>query len=60
MSIEKNPYVPCTPAGTPLVNLASKSEEEAWKKLEIDTRAIYSDRKALVERGYTVERLVPL
>lgn len=53
----RTPFIPCTPAGTPLVDLAARSEERAWKNLERHLcPGMYRDRAMLEQRGYTVAR----
>ncbi len=50
-------YVPCTPAGTPLVHIAAKTEEQAWKNLIEDAAHMpYKTKENFQKRGYTVER----
>lgn len=57
MSLTNKPFVPITPAGTPLVDLAAGTEERAWKNLMAAAAHMpYPDREAFVERGYTVEK----
>jgi len=49
-------YVPVTPGGTMLINLASKTKKKAWKKLmKSASHMPYGNKKAFKERGYTVE-----
>ena len=51
-------YVPETPGGTLCMWLASKTEEEAWQKLEKDTAHMpYKDRDALKQRGYNIVKV---
>ena len=53
----KNKYVPCTPAGTFLVNLASKTKEQAKAKLlEEAAHMPYKTWDNFKKRGYTIER----
>lgn len=56
-SLLKTPYIPCTPAGTPLVEFAAVSEEIAWRNLEKQLcPGMYADRAALIARGYEVAK----
>lgn len=50
-------YVPITPAGTPYIWLAVKTEE-AWKKLLKDAAHMpYKTKENFQKRGYTVEKV---
>jgi hypothetical protein len=49
-------FVPCTPAGTPCVWIAAKTEEEAIQNLLNDaSHMLYNGWKDFQERGYTIE-----
>lgn len=49
-------YVPCTPAGTPLVHLAADTEQEAIDNLLEDAAHMpYAGWEGFKERGYTIE-----
>jgi hypothetical protein len=49
-------YVPCTPAGTPLIELAAATEEAAWARLLQDAAHMpYKGKEGFQQRGYTVE-----
>jgi hypothetical protein len=53
---EKGSYVPITPGDTPLIHLASSTEEQAWTRLLEDARHMpYPDKDAFQKRGYSVE-----
>ena len=48
-------YVPCTPAGTPIMDLASKTEQEAWAKLlKAAAHMPYEGVQGFKARGYTI------
>lgn len=50
-------FVPCTPAGTPLVHLERNTEKEAWEALMEDAKHMpYRNKEEFVARGYTVEK----
>lgn len=50
-------YVPETPAGTPLVHLRAKTEEQAWANLLRDAAHMpYRGIAGFKARGYRVER----
>jgi hypothetical protein len=52
-------FVPHTPAGSALIHLKSRTEEDAWKKLLADTQHIpYSSIELLKKRGYTVSEWI--
>ena len=54
--VERRRFVPCTPAGTPLVHLEGTTEDEAWKNLMVEAAHMpYKIKKNFVKRGYTVE-----
>lgn len=49
-------YVPVTPGGTPLMEEAASTEEEAWANLLCAAVHMpYADRAELEASGYTVE-----
>jgi len=49
-------FIPITPAGTPCIWLASRTEQEAWEKLLIHASHMpYDGKQGFKERGYTVE-----
>lgn len=51
-------YVPCTPGGTLLFHLESKSEDEAWKKLLKDAAHMpYKTKENFIQRGYEVVKI---
>lgn len=50
-------WFPETPAGTVLMHLESKTEEEAWKKLLKDASHMpYKTKENFIKRGYKVLR----
>lgn len=52
-------YVPVTPGGSMLINLAARMEEEAWEKLMRSAAHMpYGSLDAFIARGYTIERIV--
>jgi len=54
-------FIPCTPAGTYLDWLESKTEKEAWEKLLKDAAHMpYKTIENFKKRGYTVERMEKL
>jgi hypothetical protein len=51
-------FVPCTPGGSLLVNLASKTMQGAWDNLLKDASHMpYDGVQGFRERGYTIEKL---
>lgn len=51
-------YVPVTPAGTPCLWLASRTEQEAIKRLLIDASHMpYRTWENFQRRGYTIEQM---
>ena len=49
-------FVPCTPAGTPCVDIAAKTEAQAWKNLlKAAAHMPYKGIEGFKKRGYTVE-----
>ena len=51
------PWIPSTPGGTPLVHLASATEDEAWAALMDDAVGMpYDSKEAFETRGYTVDK----
>lgn len=58
---KRDSYVPETPGGSHLDDLARRTEEAAWRALEEATKDIYGgDREALKARGYTVNCWTPI
>ena len=54
---KQSSYFPETPAGTVLMHLKSKTEEEAWKKLLKDAAHMpYKTKENFIKRGYKVLR----
>jgi hypothetical protein len=47
-------WFPITPGGTVLVELAAKSEQEAWRNLLIDIGHMYRSRAEAEASGYEV------
>jgi hypothetical protein len=53
----KGKFVPCTPAGTFIFNLASNTKTKAIKKLLIDANHMpYKTWENFKKRGYTIEK----
>ena len=53
-----NKFAPYTPAGSCLMHLAAKTEEQAWKNLLRDAADMpYKTVENFKTRGYTVEEL---
>lgn len=51
-------WVPVTPAGTMLFNLAAHTAVDAWKNLLLDAAHMpYKGVEGFKRRGYTVERV---
>lgn len=51
-------FIPVTPAGSMLVNLASDTNKEAWDKLLEDAAHMpYEGRAGFQKRGYTIEKM---
>ena len=51
-------FIPCTPAGTMVVNLAAPTREEAIRRLLIEASHMpYGTWKNFEKRGYTIEEV---
>ena len=49
-------FIPCTPAGTLVTNLAADTEKEAIRRLLVDAAHMpYGTWKNFKRRGYTIE-----
>jgi hypothetical protein len=53
--MRKVKFIPVTPGGTPCFHLASKTEDEAWRKLLKDAEHMtYKTKANFIKRGYSV------
>lgn len=51
-------FIPCTPAGTLVTNLAADTREEAIRRLLVDAAHMpYGTWKNFKRRGYTIEEV---
>jgi len=51
-------YVPITPGGTVLIELAAETEDGAWTKLINDASHMpYKTKQNFINRGYTIGKL---
>jgi hypothetical protein len=51
-------FIPCTPAGTLVMGLASSTREEAIRRLLIDAAHMpYKGWKGFQKRGYTIQEV---